>query len=1342
MRTSCLILFAALGLQYGPLAAQMQVSGEIGTDVTWPAPAVQVTGDVHIARDVRVTIEPGTRVEFQGHYVINVDGTIIANGTAEDSIIFTINDATGFSNKSVTDGSWNGIRFNPDFSVYDNTDTSYFRFCRIEYTKYITSPSYYVGAGISVIYNYEAVIRNCTFQHHFSQTGAGGVSSFGSDLIIRDNLFRDCEGYRGGAVGAIRGFPVVENNTIINNRASQGAGVWGRDSNIKIRKNLLRGNQATQDGGAIYFTNTDGQISGNQVVYNSAGQHGGGIYFEDNSSASITANFISNNLASSEGGGLYCDASSPDLVNNCVVNNTASVLGGGLYLQDFNSILMNNTIAHNYTPGNGGGLYLQLSSPILYNTILWNNYGVLGRQVYLEDQFSDPDFYNCNLNGGLAGISIGSGTYDGVYENSFELNPLFKTPTAGRGYGFDATAVDWGLQTYSPCINTGAQDDVPLAIPAQDLAGSDRIMHGLIDVGAYEAYNPYISTCGTISTNTTFAADSVFITCDLIVSDNVILTIAPGTVVVVDTTRSIQVNGTLVAEGDPDRPIVFTVADTNGFSNQEKFSGGWGGILFDNESLGGAMYDNDTSRFSYCRFEFAKGKAAVQCRRYGGVVFNQCRFSSNSGSHGGGIYGYFSNLNVRNSLFELNRTNDLYPADAASCLSFDFSSPLIANNEFRNNYGNAISASSCNGIRIRDNLIYNSMGGNGISFNSCHNTIVTGNRVFNSFYDFVRGGYGLGISLYHGNHYLANNLVCNCGSIGVSFVECDPSYLVNNTIANNSSWGVNLYSTELYAYNNIVYGNNSEFNDNGVLHELNNFLENPGFRSPTTGAGSDYDASEGDWTLLPVSPAIDLGTTATPGTELPGTDLAGNDRVWNELVDIGAYESQAGIPVITRQPSNVITCGGAEVSLSVQTRDTAYFQWKLNGQDIPGANSPVLDFGSVASLDQGNYVCQVSNSFGLTESNPAYLFINLAPEILTEPTDTWVQKDKRTQLRVDVTGSPPMSFQWQKDGSDIPGATSPELKIPAADYMYEGGYSCVISNSCGTVQSNEAMLYLAPEICMVTVDEESGFNLVVWEKNSIAPVSAYNIYRESTYSGIYDLIGTVLYDDLSEFTDSAANPAVQAYLYKITALDENGNETDPDLCRIHKTIHLLASINPETKATQLDWDRYVGFDYGTYNIYRSDSTFQFEIVHSMASSTSTWADTDPGKGTKYYRIGAVKEESCNPTGNTKAGTGPYTHALSNLDDNKLKSTGMEDPALAGSLSIYPNPMKDYATLQFPASAGESYVLTVRDLSGKPVVLRDKVTGNRIELKRGSLAPGIYLIELKGASVYRGRLVVQ
>ena len=72
------------------------------------------------------------------------------------------------------------------------------------------------------------------------------------------------------------------------------------------------------------------------------------------------------------------------------------------------------------------------------------------------------------------------------------------------------------------------------------------------------------------------------------------------------------------------------------------------------------------------------------------------------------------------------------------------------------------------------------------------------------------------------------------------------------------------------------------------------------------------------------------------------------------------------------------------MSLSVQTSDTAFYQWRVNGQDIPGANAPELLFASVSSANQGNYVCVVNNSFGTTESNPAYMFITLAPEILSE----------------------------------------------------------------------------------------------------------------------------------------------------------------------------------------------------------------------------------------------------------------------------------------------------------------------------------------------------------------------
>ena len=65
-------------------------------------------------------------------------------------------------------------------------------------------------------------------------------------------------------------------------------------------------------------------------------------------------------------------------------------------------------------------------------------------------------------------------------------------------------------------------------------------------------------------------------------------------------------------------------------------------------------------------------------------------------------------------------------------------------------------------------------------------------------------------------------------------------------------------------------------------------------------------------------------------------------------------------------------------------------------------------------------------------------------------------------------------------------------------------------------------------------------NLVIWEKNSKAPVDRYNIYRESQAAGIYDLLGTVDHEDLSIMVDPTADPTVQAYLYKITGVDTSG----------------------------------------------------------------------------------------------------------------------------------------------------------------------------------------------------------
>jgi hypothetical protein len=46
------------------------------------------------------------------------------------------------------------------------------------------------------------------------------------------------------------------------------------------------------------------------------------------------------------------------------------------------------------------------------------------------------------------------------------------------------------------------------------------------------------------------------------------------------------------------------------------------------------------------------------------------------------------------------------------------------------------------------------------------------------------------------------------------------------------------------------------------------------------------------------SPCIDAGTPDTTGLNLPELDLAGNPRVFNDIIDMGAYEYQDTIGVV------------------------------------------------------------------------------------------------------------------------------------------------------------------------------------------------------------------------------------------------------------------------------------------------------------------------------------------------------------------------------------------------------------------------------------------------------------
>ena len=119
------------------------------------------------------------------------------------------------------------------------------------------------------------------------------------------------------------------------------------------------------------------------------------------------------------------------------------------------------------------------------------------------------------------------------------------------------------------------------------------------------------------------------------------------------------------------------------------------------------------------------------------------------------------------------------------------------------------------------------------------------------------------------------------------------------------------------------------------------------------------------------------------------------------------------------------------------------------------AGSPV---GMVTGPDGNLYFLSRANSgvYKITFTGSS------APVITNQPQSTTVFEGNVASFSVTATGTPPLSYQWRKNTVIIIGATSSTYVIPSAAESDEGNYSVVVSNSAGSVTSNDAVLTVNP----------------------------------------------------------------------------------------------------------------------------------------------------------------------------------------------------------------------------------------------------------------------------------------
>jgi translation elongation factor EF-1beta len=344
-----------------------------------------VTGAIAIGPSGTLIIEPGVTLLMDPGMAIDVQGTLIARGTASDSIYFrAYNGATG---------KWGYISY-ATTAVSTTIDGSgnYTAGCILEYCVVENGGNTSTKQGTIYTKDCLVLVKSCRVASNSNCgiycTTAGrvensrvvnndGPTSYGGIYIGNGGIVTSCNISGNGGGGLyIQQHGMVSACTLSNN---DGIGIYGTSSNIVssvIVANTGRGLQISSS------SVTDCAVTGNKS---------GGIdltYY-----SRVEHCVISGNSYSSYGAG--CFASSNDTIMNCTIsNNTTTGSDGGVYLGSY-SVMTGNTVTDN-SATDIAALYAGPASTITNNTFANNR--VIGQSAgKTQIELSTNSFTNNNI---------------------------------------------------------------------------------------------------------------------------------------------------------------------------------------------------------------------------------------------------------------------------------------------------------------------------------------------------------------------------------------------------------------------------------------------------------------------------------------------------------------------------------------------------------------------------------------------------------------------------------------------------------------------------------------------------------------------------------------------------------------------------------------------------------------------------------------------------------------------------------------------------------------------------------------------------------------------------------
>ena len=229
---------------------------------------------------------------------------------------------------------------------------------------------------------------------------------------------------------------------------------------------------------------------------------------------------------------------------------------------------------------------------------------------------------------------------------------------------------------------------------------------------------------------------------------------------------------------------------------------------------------------------------------------------------------------------------------------------------------------------------------------------------------------------------------------------------------------------------------------------------------------------------------------ATSASYVFNTTTSGDDGAVLRLMatnELGTVNSDPAMlrvsivpPVITQQPTSVVlTDIGGQANFLVEVRSglPVTYQWFRNGVALLGATTAHYSLVPTEADIGALFTVVISNDLGSVTSANATVTRVAKPVITQQPTAQTVALGARVIFDVAARSFDPartLSFQWRRNGVDIPDAVSSRLVLASVVMSDDGAqYSVLVSDGPAAQVSQSALLRVTTAPVVITTQSNS-----------------------------------------------------------------------------------------------------------------------------------------------------------------------------------------------------------------------------------------------------------------------------